>query len=150
MKIKLLILFVSIIFVTCEKTKTRKEKVQLKIRVEIVPEGDSLYTLAWEDTIGQSNNSSTADRLKELWCVLTVDDDTVGHYWGTSTPRDYTYFQTSDSVIQAEFMIGPNVFSSKMTKGLLDDHQEIIRFAPVDINIKTNLRKRMELILMEK
>ncbi len=156
MKQALLILILLTAFVSCNKNKKPgiPLKTSLKLSVEIVPEGDSSYSITWKDTVGQSSGYSFHKRPREVWCILIDTKDTVGHYWGVSTPTNYTYFITTDSIITASFMIGPNIFSddfqeNKEKKGF-EEWKRIIEFNPVQINIKNNLRKKLEFELMEK
>jgi hypothetical protein len=150
------ILILLTVFVSCNTNKKpgKLPKADLKLSVEIIPEGDSSYSITWKDTVGQSRGYSFHKRPREVWCILTDAKDTAGHYWGVSTPTNYTYFITTDSVITASFMIGPNIFSddfqeNKEKKGF-EEWKKIIEFNPVQINIKNNLRKKLEFELTEK
>ena len=126
------------------------KKATLKVVTEEVPEGDTSYYLTWKDTIGNSKNYSIFDRPTELWCLITNHGDTIGYYKGLSTPRALEYFSTNDSIVQVTFMVGPNVFSQRMTRQLLEKYNEVVVFDPVEINIKRNLRKKMEFVLTQK
>jgi len=144
-----LLLLLSLI--SCNRTTRATEgKRKLKLKIEVIPEDDSSYSINWIDTLGHSNSYTTLDRPIELWCLFKVDNDTVGYYKGLSSPRHFAYITTKDSIIQAEFMIEPNIFSQRMTEEILNKNSKIIMFNPVDINIKKDIRKKLEFVLTEK
>ena len=136
-------------FISCQsidKTNTgNKEK--LGITVEVVPEGDSSYSISWKDTLGKSKGYGLDERPSEVWCFIVDNIDTVGHYRGLSTPTNYTYFLTKDTTVKVTFMIGPNVFSKHGHKGARAE--EVIEFNPIDLNLKSRVRKPVEFVLTE-
>jgi hypothetical protein len=142
-------------FVSCNSNdNTNKSgKSSLKITVEVLPEGDSSYSISWKDTVGQSKGYKINNRPFEVWCVLKDTKDTVGYYKGLSTPADFTYFSTTDFLITAIFMIGPNFFSDIIAderKMFYEGNKKIIEFNPITLDIKNDLRKTLEFILIEK
>jgi hypothetical protein len=130
-----------------DKKKTGNKK-QLQIVVEVVPESDSSYSISWRDTVGKSAGYGLTNRPTEVWCFVMDNSDTVGHYRGLSTPADYTYFSTTDTTVKVTFMIGPNIFSEQIGKGVAPEG--VIEFNPVDLNLKSRLRQPVEFVLTER
>lgn len=121
---------------------------QLGVIVEVMPEGDSSYSINWKDTVGQSEGYNLTNRPSEVWCFIMDQDDTVGYYKGLSAPADYTYFSTTDTTVKVTFMIGPNIFSEQRNKGV--PREAVIEFNPVDLNLKSGLRRPIGFVLTER
>ncbi len=148
--------FLLICFINCNRNdKTKKpEKASLKIAIEVIPENDSSYSISWEDTIGQSKGYNLLNRPFEVWCILKDTKNIVGYYKGLSTPSNFTYFTTKDSLIKVTFMIGPNFFSNIISeeerKNIYERKVNVMEFNPINLNIKNDLRKTLKFIIMEK
>jgi hypothetical protein len=147
-----ILLLVLIALVSCNDTSDNKpaDKESLKIVVEVVPEDDSSYSISWKDTIGQSRGYKLNDRPSEIWCFVQDKNDTVGYYRGLSTPADFTYFTTRDTLVTATFLIGPNIFSEQRSSNENIVQETAIEFNPVSINLKNEVRKSIELVLTER
>lgn len=135
--------------------------------IEIIPEdGQGGYSISWNDTLCFifSKDVSKGDRYTEkrpyeLYCyILNSKNDTLGYYWGCSSPRQWTYFQTldnTDSIIYLKYSIGINYFSSflaNQSKDYIDDfnNKEVWKneFKPIKLNINSALRKKKEIELI--
>lgn len=130
--------------------KTSGNKENLGIVVEVVPEGDGSYSISWKDTVGQSAGYGLRDRPSEVWCFITDNNDTVGHYRGLSTPANYTYFSTTDTAVNVTFMIGPNIFSEQMNQSTNRAVNTLVEFNPVTLSLKSRLRQPIEFVLTER
>ncbi|MFA6152184.1 MAG: hypothetical protein WC716_12740 [Chitinophagaceae bacterium] len=134
-------------------------KAKMQISFEVIPEDYALhlYNIVWEDTCGQSEGyeHNKIKRPQEVWCFVTdKHQDTLGYYSGMSTAQTFTGFQTKDSIITVQFMTGFNFFSDRFDepKEAIDyafDHHLPIVYQPLQINLKTDLRKKMVLVLQE-
>ena len=86
--------------------------------------------------------------------------DTLGYYRGLSSPRQFTYFQTkpnTDSIIDLEFSVGINHFSEFLAEQSEDyinsfneKFEDRIEFKPVRLDLKTDLKKKMEIELINR
>lgn len=151
------ILFFFFIFCGCNQTKTIDNK-NLKLSFTISPEDGNWYYIEWEDTLGLSegyisDSMSFIKRPKEVWCIVTsLSNDTLGYYKGLSTAQTFTYFQSIDSIVNLNFMIGLNFFSDRLDnatskecyKNLLN---KPISFKPVTVNLNQDLYNQEEVIL---
>ena len=149
MKIILFILIVLSIFISCRNVAAGRTKMRLKILLQVVPEGDSSYSISWKDTLGLSRGYTLSNRPAELWCYLKSKNDTIGYYKGLSTPSDFTYFSTTDSIIKVSFILGYNIFSEKIILDSIKSDEHLVHFEPIFINIKTDLRKDIDVVLTQ-
>ncbi len=62
---------------------------------------------------------------------------------------NFTYFTTTDSIVDVFFMTGYNMFSEKVTEDFVRINGKPITFAPIYINTKTDLRRKLEFVLIE-
>jgi hypothetical protein len=140
----------------------------MKISFDIIPEDyeRNLYSVEWKDTLGQAEGykgNKLIKRPKEVWCVITNDrKDTLGYYQGLSTAQTFAGFQSKDTIVTLNFMIGLNFFTDKFDSGksIADyekaahdyskDNKLPIVFEPIQINLKTDLRKKYDIELKEK
>lgn len=151
------ILFSLLLFINCKQNRvtTDETKQKIKLSFQIIPEDfdKGLYYVEWEDTLGLSEGYLEGDfakRPKEIWCVITNDrNDTLGYYRGLSTAQTFSPFQSIDSVVILNFMIGVNFFSDKSQPDL-QLAENPIQYEPVRINIQTDLRKEFEVELTQK
>jgi hypothetical protein len=154
----------------CGQTKRPTDKTTMKFTYQIVPEDydRNLYYVDWSDTLGQSdgylqNKVNWLKRPKEIWCIITnKNNDTLGYYRGLSTAQSIAYFQSTDTIVTLNFMIGLNFFSDQFENmETREAHEKAawdysmtnklpIVFESIDINIKTDLRKEFEVKLKEK
>ena len=139
----------------------------MKLAFEIIPEDfeRNIYTVEWRDTLGQSEGyqgDKLIKRPKEVWCIVTNDNnDTLGYYRGLSTAQTYTEFQSKDTIVTLNFMIGLNFFTDKFENGQnMADYEKTawdysktnklpIVFETVRVNLKTELRKKFDIVLKE-
>lgn len=137
---------------SCKNTSENKlaNKESLKIVIEVVPEGDSSFSISWKDTVGQSKGYKLRNRPSEIWCFVQAKDDTVGYYRGLSTPADFTYFTTRDTIVTVTFMIGPNIFSEQRNNSENTLQRTAIEFNPIHLNLKNAVRKPIELVLTKR
>ncbi len=153
---------------SCQQTDHSAEKVKTKLTYEVFPENyeRKLYTVQWKDTLGQKEGyigRKWLTRPKEIWCVVTNNNnDTLDHYMGLSTAQNFLTFESSDSLITLNFMIGLNFFSDKFGSG--ENMKEFannsrnysrlnklpIIFEPIQINLKADIQKKITLELIEK
>src|SRR4051812_21711468 len=120
-------LIILLILISCNRTKAHKIKEEsMKISVQVARESDSSYYIKWEDTLGKSKGYELYNRPFEIWCVLTASHKIVGYYKGLSTPSNFAYFSTKDSITTAIFMIGPNIFSDLYWNGVTSKKNEKI------------------------
>ena len=140
----------------------------MKISFAVIPEDydSNLYSVEWTDTLGQAEGyqgSKLTKRPKEVWCVITNDrKDTLGYYQGLSTAQTFAEFQSKDTIVTLNFMIGLNFFTDKFDSGKsMEDYEKAaheyskdnklpIFFEPIQINLKTDLRKKYDIELKEK
>ena len=129
---------------------------KLKITVEIIPEGEDLYYITWEDTIGMKSKYGLLNRPLELWChIQNLKLDTVGYYRGLSMPSSFTYFETKDSIVTFEFSKAFNFFNEaffdeKEREVFWEKNKIPIRFEPIEMNLKSQLRQKVEVELVKK
>lgn len=159
-RLDILILMILIISGCKETSKPDKSKIQLKY--EIFPEDydRNLYYVDWTDSLGLSEGylpDKILKRPKEIWCFVTNNqNDTLGYYYGLSMAQTFCYFQTTDSIVTLNFMIGLNMFPEKFendtlgAKAYWEANKTPIEFEPIEVNIKTDLRKEFEVELNEK
>lgn len=133
----------------------------MKLAFEVIPEDydRNLYYVNWQDTVGESEGYLPAKMLKrpkEIWCVITnKNNDTLGHYTGRSMAQTTAYFQTTDTVVILNFMIGLNMFSDKLDdektgREYWEANKTPIEFKPIHFNMKSDQRKKFELELIAK
>jgi hypothetical protein len=143
-------------------------KSKMRLTFELIPEDldRSLYYIEWKDTLGQAEGyqrNNLLKRPKEVWCIITNDSkDTLGCYKGLSTAQTFTGFQSKDTIVILNFMIGLNYFTDKFETGqsiveYANAAQEYsiinklpIIFEPIKINLKSDLRKKYDIELKEK
>ena len=151
-----------------KNSSTDNSKSRMKISFDVIPEDyeRNLYSVEWIDTLGQAEGyggSKLIKRPKEVWCVITNDrKDTLGYYQGLSTAQTFAGFQAKDTIVTLNFMIGLNFFTDKFDTGksiadyekAADDYSKDnklpIVFEPIQINLKTGLRKKYDIELKEK
>jgi hypothetical protein len=145
----------SIWFCTNCTNKRQKEKIkQMKIEIEIIPESTSgNYSIAWNDTLCSEFKSELnylQKRPYEIHCnILDKRNDTIGYYRGLSTPQQFTYFHTNynaDSIIYLWFSVGVNSFSEYNDSSNVC-FNEPYEFKPIKIDLRTDLRKKINFIL---
>lgn len=150
--------------VSCEQKSNPADnaKSSMRLSFEIIPEDfeRNLYYVEWKDTLGQSEGyqgDKFIKRPKEVWCVITNGiKDTLGYYRGLSTARTFAGFQSKDTIVTLNFMIGLNFFTDKFenAQSLADyesNNQKLpMIFEPIQINLKTDLRKKYDIELIEK
>ena len=141
-------------------TETMKTKIQLTY--EVIPEDydRNLYYVNWIDTLGLGEGylpDKLLERPKEIWCIISnKESDTLGHYTGLSMAQTFAYFQTTDSIVTLNFMIGLNISPDKFkndTTGLMaywEANKTPVEFEPFEVNIYKELRKKTEIELKEK
>jgi hypothetical protein len=157
-----IILILPFLLLGCGKTNnlTDKIKSKMKLTFEVIPEDyeRNLSYIEWNDTLGQNEGygGKWIKRPKEIWCVITnVKKDTLGYYRGLSTAQTFADFQSKDTLVTLNFMAGLNFFSDKFEneKEAIDYSKKNnlpIVYEPIQINIKTDLRKKFEIELNEK
>ena len=170
MKYKFYISLFILGFLSCgQKTKpVNNSKSRLKLSFEVIPEDyeKHFYSVEWKDTLGQSEGykgNKWFTRPKEIWCVVTnYKNDTLGYYTGLSTAQTSAWFQTTDTLVTLNFMVGLNFFSDKFGSGkdMLEfennarkyskDNKLPIVFEPIQLNLKTDLQKNYDIELKEK
>lgn len=155
-------------FFSCRETDHSVEKVKTKLTYEVFSEDyeRKLYTVQWKDTLGQMEgyvDDKWLKRPKEIWCIVTNNkNDTLDYYMGLSTAQDFLTFESSDTIVTFNFMIGLNFFSDKFGSGkdmtefennarqYSKNNKLPIKFEPFTFNLKTNLRKKIDIELKEK
>jgi hypothetical protein len=151
MNIRYSFVFLFLIFGGCNsRNPVDKSKEKIKLTFQIIPEDydKNLYVVEWKDTLGIKQGYNIIERPKEIWCIITNrSNDTLGYYRGQSTAQTFAYFQSTDSIVTLNFMIGLTLFRSAES---LDIKQNPICFEPVEINLNIDLRKEFEMILKEK
>ena len=151
-----------------KSNSTDKTKSKMKLTFEVIPEDfeKNLYYVEWNDTLGQAEGyqgDKLIKRPKEVWCVVTNHSkDTLGYYKGLSTAQTFAGFQSKDTIVTLNFMIGLNFFTDKFESGQTkDDYEKAARdyskdnklpivFEPIQINLKTDLRKKYDIELSKK
>ena len=137
----------------------------MKIEIEIIPESENgEYTLLWHDTLNRSQFSDDEfflrQRPQELYCyIFNNNNDTLGYYKGLSSPQQFTYFQTtdnSDSILNLKFSVGINHFSEFLAvqseeyiAEFNENNKEQIEFREIKIDLKNNLRRKIEVELIK-
>ena len=163
MKSIILIITLFILF-SCQQQPKKLDITRMKITVEIIPEfGNGGYALSWKDTLyaAQFPNkpSFLSKRPQELYCyILNEENDTLGYYRGLSSPRQFTYFQTTkntDSIVNIRFSVGINHFSEFLAEQseqyiakFNENAKERIDFKPIRVNLKTDLNREIEFVLL--
>ena len=161
-------IIISLFFFSCRQTDRSIEKVKTKLTYEVFPEDyeRKLYTVQWKDTLGQKEgyeDDKWLKRPKEIWCIVTNNkNDTLGYYMGLSTAQDFLTFESSDTIVALNFMIGLNFFSDKFGSGkdmsefennarqYSKDNRLPITFEPIVLNLKADSRKKYDIELTEK
>lgn len=150
----------SIFIISC--TNTKKERIQIKFKYEIINEDidKNLFYINWKDTLGLNEGytpNSINEKTKELWCYITnKQNDTLGYYKGLSTSQTGTFFQSKDSLIILNFKIGPTMFPEKFKndttgmKAYFKKNKLPIELKPFEFNLKNNVNKEFEVTLEEK
>ena len=162
-KLHAILLLLVLTLLGCKQLKTSTEKTPEKMRLtfQIIPENQdrNLYYVEWKDTLGKSEGylpDNILKRPKEIWCIVTnTSNDTLGHYTGLSTAQTFSYFQSNDSVVTLNFKVGLNIFSNKFDSAVTVSEFQTknhlpVEFEPVDVNLKTDLRKKFNLELKGK
>ena len=151
------------IFNCCSNNPEKQKSYNMKMDIEIIPEDSKGgYSISWNDTLRSDfakDDRYLEKRPYELYCyILNRKNDTLGYYIGCSSPRQWTYFQTSDnidSMIYLKYSIGVNYFSSflaEQSKEYIDNFNKRkiweIKFKQIILNINSALRtkKKIELI----
>lgn len=136
-------------------------KIEIEVYLEFEPDG---YFISWNDTLCSEFNSNwnyLQKRPYELYChIFNKERDTLGYYIGLSSPRQFTYFQTkqnTDSIIDLEFSVGINHFSVFLAeqsedyiKRFNEMFEEKIEFKPIRVDLKTDLKKKIKIELINK
>uniref|UniRef100_UPI00404A8B04 hypothetical protein n=1 Tax=Flavobacterium sp. TaxID=239 RepID=UPI00404A8B04 len=136
-------------------------KVDIEMYLEFEPGG---YFISWNDTLCSEYKSDwnyLQKRPYELYChIFNKERDTLGYYRGLSSPRQFTYFQTkpnTDSIIDLEFSVGINHFSEFLAEqseeyinSFNEKFEERIEFKPIRVDLKTDLKKKLEIELVNK
>ncbi len=165
-----LLLFITIVSCNFSKNQDNKEKTKMRLSFQVIPEDyeRNIYSIEWNDTLGQSEGYLKGElnwikRPQEVWCVITNNKcDTLGYYQGLSTAQSFTYFQTTDSTIILNFMIGLNFFTDqfedvmdkdvylKKAQDYSIEHNLPIEFKPIAFDMKTELRQDFKIELEQK
>lgn len=147
----LLTLFVILTY-SCVDQKRSK----LNLTFKISPESSDTYIIQWYDTLGLSEGYTDIQsirfikRPKEIWCFITnIHNDTLGYYQGLSTANTFTYFNSNDSIIILNFMVGLNPFSDYHINDANERKRYPIKFTPVKFNMNTELKRMIEVELTE-
>jgi len=143
-------------------------KSKIELAFEVTPDDfeRGLYNVEWKDTLGQSEgyqDDNLINRPKEIWCVITnYHNDTLGYYRGLSTAQTFAGFQSKDTIVILNFMIGLNFFTDifedsqnwenyiKAARDYSKENKLPIEFEPIQINLKTDLRKKYVVEIKEK
>jgi len=147
------------------KVKPKKLIIErMKLEIEITPEtGNGGYSISWNDTLCpefKSNWDYLQKRPYELYCYITnSNNDTLGYYYGLSSPRQFTYFQTNsakDSIINLGFLVGVNHFSGFLAEQTQDyinqfneNNEDGIEFELIRLNLSEVARKKTEIELIK-
>ncbi len=161
-------ILILLFFSGCRQTDHSVEKVKTRVTFEVLPEDyeRKSYTVQWKDTLGQKEGyveGKWLRRPKEIWCIVTNSKkDTLDYYMGLSTAQDFLTFESSDTIITLNFMIGLNFFSDKFGTGenmkefennarqYSKDNRLPIVFEPIVLSLKTDTRKKYDIELKEK
>jgi len=136
-------------------------KMEIEIYLEFEPDG---YFISWNDTLCSefiTDWNYLEKRPYELYChIFNKERDTLGYYRGLSSPRQFTYFRTgeeTDSIIDLEFSVGINHFSEFLYEQSEDyinrfneNFEERIEFKSIRLDLKTDLKKKIEIELINK
>ena len=160
---KLIYIFILGILFGCADKPKKLEIDRMKMDIEIYLEFENGgYFISWNDTLCSEFKSDwnyLQKRPFELYCyIFNKKNDTLGYYRGLSSPRQFTYFQTienTDSIIDLRFSVGINHFSeflSEQSEGYIEKFNENfkkrIEFAPIEVDLKTELKKKIEIELI--
>lgn len=147
-------IFLLVHLFSCSRKKEPVSKTSEKIRItfEIIPEDydRNLYYVEWKDTLRFPQGDGVLEEPKEIWCVVTSkSNDTLGYYKGLSMAQTFAYFQPDDSVVILNFMIGIDFFSDVLKTDrerteYVESGKYPVEFEPIEINIYTDLRKKLE------
>lgn len=157
---------IGIVFLAACSSMPKKLNIEtLEIEIEVVPEDyNGGYLLSWVDGLCLEFNTDhryLENRPYELYCFITNrHNDTLGYYSGLSSPRQFTYFQTSDtndSLINIKFLVGTNHFSGflaeqsqKYIDQFNENNSDRIEFETVQLDISKILHKKIEINLINK
>lgn len=151
-----------------KSNSTDNSKTKLKLTFEVIPEDyeKHFYSITWQDTLGLSEgyiDHKWFSRPKEIWCVIVnQQNDTLGYYTGLSTAQSFAYFESTDTLVTLNFMVGLNFFSDKFGSGndmaafennarqYSKENRLPISFEPIILNLKTDLQKKNDIELIEK
>jgi len=157
MKTIQLILLFSIFSISCNQGY---EDEKMKVSIEVIPEyGDNTYYIAWKDTLGLKKYGDDLNNPLELNCLVkNINKDTLAFYQGRSTPANYVYFDTKDSIIDVRFSkelkLFPPGFSDKNyireVEKYINENNLPVEYQSIRININTQLRKKLEFELIPK
>ena len=163
-----LLMFLGLFSCRQKNNLTGNSNSTMRISFDVIPEDyeRNLYTVEWADTLGQAEGyqgRKLIKRPKEVWCVITNNSkDTLGYYQGLSTAQTFAGFQSKDTIVTLNFMIGLNFFTDKFDSGKsMADYEKAahdysranklpIVFEPIQINLKTDLRKKYDIELKGK
>ena len=155
-------MILGILFGCADKPK-KLEIDRMKMEIELYLEFENGgYFISWNDTLCSEFKSDwnyLQKRPFELYChILNKKKDTLGYYRGLSSPRQFTYFQTTentDSIIDLKFSVGINYFSEfldeqseEYIEEFNENFKERIEFKPVEVDLKTDLKKKIEIELI--
>jgi hypothetical protein len=149
MRYVIIILF---FLISCHEVRHERnlEKARMYIAVKIKCEGYNSYTIAWYDTLGKYQNLNKYNRPFHIVCEILDQHDTVGSYHGLSNPSTWTSYGTKDTIISVYFSITRNTFSEMPPKQQMDYPDISCNFLPVQLNTKSHLEERINLILIQK
>lgn len=149
--IHLPILLFAFLIQACTQVKPGADSIhEMKLDVEITPEGDGAFTIKWSDTLGNFQNFNKFNRPFEIVCDIIDQEDTAGYYHGLNVPSTWTSFGTNDSVITVYFSIARNV-SPDLPPDMQMKYPDIsCDFNPVRLNTRSQLRKKIPLLLTKK
>ena len=151
-----------------KSSSTEETQSKMKLSFEVIPEDfeRNLFYIEWNDTLGLFEGyqgDKLLKRPKEVWCIIVNNSkDTLGYYRGLSTPQTFAGFQSTDTIVTLKFMIGLNFFSDKFESAKTKEGYEKaarvysnnnklpVVFEPIQINLKTDLRKKYNIELKEK
>jgi hypothetical protein len=139
------------------KDYERKQEQKMKISLSIISEDEKnkYYSLDWDDTLGKKQGYSIHNRPKEIWCYITNrKKDTLDYYYGLSTSHTYLEFESQDSIVYLNFLIGVNpnyeVKSIEEQNALINYEKNPIIYESVEANLNQDLRNKVELVLLPK
>jgi hypothetical protein len=170
-RIYIVLFFLTVIYGCKFQGKSENiEKTKMSLSFQIIPEDyeRNIYSIEWNDTLGLSegymkNKIKWLKRPQEVWCIITNrNNDTLGYYQGLSTAQTFTYFQTTDTTVILNFMIGLNFFTDKhedvidkdaylkVAQDYSKEHNLPIEFEPIEFDMKTELRQDFKIELKQK